>query len=70
VPILDLRVDKSFKIVGRSRFTLMADLFNALNSNAVSNFFLANGTSYNKIIATLDPGGSFQVGFRFDSNPT
>jgi carboxypeptidase family protein len=64
VPILDFRVDKAFRI-GRYRFTAMADLFNAGNSNAVTNFVLVNGANYNKINATLDPR-TFQVGFRFD----
>jgi len=64
VPILDFRVDKSFRI-GRYRFTGMADLFNATNSNAVTNFVLINGANYNKINATLDPR-VFQIGIRFD----
>jgi len=64
VPILDLRVDKAFK-VGRYRFTGMADLFNALNSNAVTNFGLINGSAFNQIIAALDPR-TFQLGIRFD----
>jgi hypothetical protein len=64
VPILDLRADKAFKI-SRYRFTVMADLFNAANSNAVTNFTLVNGANYNRIIAALDPR-TFQVGFRFD----
>jgi Carboxypeptidase regulatory-like domain/TonB dependent receptor-like, beta-barrel len=63
VPILDLRADKAFG-VGRYKFTVMADLFNALNSNAVTNFGLLNGSAYNQIIAALDPR-TFQVGVRF-----
>ena len=43
----------------------MADLFNATNSNAVTNFTLVNGAKYNQIIATLDPR-VFQLGIRFD----
>jgi hypothetical protein len=43
----------------------MADLFNATNSNAVTNFVLVNGANYNKINATLDPR-VFQLGIRFD----
>ncbi len=62
--ILDLRLDKAFKL-GRYRITGMADLFNALNSNAVTNFNLLNGPAFNKIIATLDPRTA-QVGIRFD----
>jgi len=62
--ILDFRADKAFHI-GKYRFTAMADLFNAANSNAVTNFVLVNGANYNKINATLDPR-TFQVGLRFD----
>ncbi len=61
--LLDLRVDKAFT-ADRYKLTLMVDLFNALNSNAVTNFFLANGANYNKIIATLDPRTAM-VGARF-----
>jgi hypothetical protein len=64
VPILDLRLDKAFRI-NRYRLTGMVDLFNALNSNAVTNFGLLNGAAYNQIIAALDPR-TFQFGIRFD----
>ena len=62
--LLDLRLDKAFKF-DRYKVTLMADLFNTLNSNAVTNFFLANGTNYNRIIATLDPRTAM-LGARFE----
>jgi hypothetical protein len=65
VTIVDVRVDKAFTFGGKYRLTMMADLFNTLNSNAVSNFNLLNGGQYNRIIATLDPR-TFQLGFRFD----
>jgi hypothetical protein len=61
--LLDLRLDKAFT-VDKYKFTLMVDVFNALNSNAVTNFFLTNGANYNKIIATLDPRTAM-VGARF-----
>lgn len=64
VPILDFRLDKAFR-VGRYRMTAMFDAFNIANSNAVTNFNLINGTSYNQVIATLDPR-TIQFGFRFD----
>ena len=54
VPLLDLRIDKAFRVRG-ARVALMLDLFNALNSNAVSNFVVTNGGNFNRIIATLDP---------------
>jgi outer membrane receptor protein involved in Fe transport len=65
VSIVDVRLDKAVTLGGKYRFTVMADVFNALNSNAVSNFNLLNGNQYNRIIATLDPR-TFQLGFRFD----
>ena len=43
----------------------MSTLFNLMNSNAVTNFNLTNGASYNQIIATLDPR-TLQFGIRFD----
>ena len=64
VPLLDLRVDKAVKI-GRYKVAGMLDFFNALNSNAISNFVIANGSNYNRIIATLDPR-TIQVAVRFE----
>ncbi len=64
VPILDLRVDKTFRF-DRFRIGLMFDVFNATNSNAVSNFVLTNGTNYNRIVATLDPRTA-QIAVRFE----
>ena len=64
VPIVDFRLDKAFR-VGKYRFTGMFDLFNAANTNAVTNFILTNGSTFNKIIATIDPRTA-QVGIRFD----
>ncbi len=61
--ILDLRFEKVFTF-GSTRLTAMADVFNLLNSNAVTNFFLSNGANYNKIIATLDPRTA-QIALRF-----
>jgi hypothetical protein len=63
--LLDLRWDKSFRFGQKYRFMVMADLFNVMNSNAVINFNLTNGTSFNRINATLDPR-TFMLGFRFD----
>lgn len=64
VSIVDFRLDKIFRF-GRYRVTAMADLYNVLNSNAVTNFNLLNGANYNRIIATLDPRTAM-VGVRFD----
>jgi hypothetical protein len=63
VSIVDFRVDKAFAI-NRTRIMLMFDLFNVLNSNAVSNFQIVNGTNFNRIVATLDPRTAM-VGVRF-----
>lgn len=65
VPILDLRVDKSVRLMNRFRVAVMFDAYNVLNSNAVSNFNITNGTQFNRIIATLDPRTA-QVGLRFE----
>lgn len=62
--LLDFRVDKAF-LFDRYRLTLMFDLYNTLNSNAVTNFNLNNGARFNQIIATLDPRTAV-VGIRFD----
>ncbi len=64
VPILDFRIDKSFK-VGRYKLTGMFDAFNLANSAAVTNFNLTNGASFNQIVAALDPR-TLQLGVRFD----
>ncbi len=68
-PILDFRVDKAFRFGNRYRITGMFDLFNTLNSNAVTNFIFTSGSNatngFNKIIATLDPRTA-QLGIRFD----
>jgi hypothetical protein len=60
--LVDLRAEKAFPI-GSVRILLMLDLFNALNSNAVTNFNLSNGPSFNQINATLDPRTA-QAGIR------
>jgi hypothetical protein len=64
VAILDLRVDKTFRFKDRYSITIMGDVFNLLNTNAVSNFFLVNGANYNRIIATIDPRTA-QIAARF-----
>jgi hypothetical protein len=64
VPVLNLRVDKALPLRAH-RLTLMFDLHNTLNSNAVTNFNLANGTQFNRIIATLQPRTA-QIGARLE----
>ncbi len=65
VPILDLRVGKAITVGKGYRVQAMIDVFNSLNSNAVTNFFLTNGPNYGRIIATLDPR-TIQLSVRFD----
>jgi hypothetical protein len=62
--LLDLRVEKSFRFLEKYKVVLMADLFNTLNSNAVTNFNLSNGSRFNSINATLDPRTAM-IGARF-----
>ena len=64
VPLVGLRADKSFRF-GTHSILFMFDVFNALNSNAVTNFALVNGASFNKIIATLQPR-TIQFGARLE----
>jgi hypothetical protein len=63
VPLLSVRVDKTVA-VGRYRFTGMVDAFNVINSNAVTNFNLVNGATYDQINGALDPR-TLQIGVRF-----
>ncbi len=62
IQLLALRVDKSVTI-NKVKITGMLDLFNALNTNAVTNFNIVNGTKFNLINATVDPRTA-QVGIR------
>jgi hypothetical protein len=64
VPLVSLRVDKRFT-VGRYRLTALADVFNLTNSNAITNFNLVNGSSYNQINGALDPRTA-QLAVRFE----
>jgi outer membrane receptor protein involved in Fe transport len=41
----------------------MLDAYNLTNSNAVTNFFLTSGATYNQIIAALNPR-TLQFGLR------
>ena len=54
VTMVDLRLDKAFNVGARSRITLMLDLYNLFNSNAVTNFSLRTGDN-ERVIAALDP---------------
>jgi outer membrane receptor protein involved in Fe transport len=61
--IVDLRLDKSFALPRGAKITGMLDLYNLTNSNAVTNFFLTSGSTYNRIIAALNPR-TMQLGLR------
>ena len=63
VTITDIRLDKAVSIGDGSRLTLMLDVYNLLNSNAVSNFSLRTGDE-KRVIAALDPI-AMKVGVRF-----
>jgi hypothetical protein len=62
IQLLAFRIDKSFTIQG-VKLTGMFDLFNALNTNAVTNFNIVNGSKFNLINATVDPRTA-QIGLR------
>jgi outer membrane receptor protein involved in Fe transport len=61
--LLDLRLDKSFPVGKGAKITAMLDVYNVSNSNAVTNFFLTSGSTYNRIIAALNPR-TLQLGAR------
>ena len=61
--IVDLRLDKAFALPRGAKVTGMLDLYNLMNSNAVTNFFLTSGNTYNRIIAALNPR-TMQLGVR------
>jgi hypothetical protein len=62
IHLLAFRLDKSFT-VQKVKITGMFDLFNVLNTNAVTNFNIVNGSKFNLINATVDPRTA-QVGLR------
>jgi Carboxypeptidase regulatory-like domain/TonB dependent receptor len=62
IHLLAFRVDKGFTF-NRVKITGMFDLFNILNTNAVTNFNVVNGSKFNQINATVDPRTA-QVGIR------
>jgi len=64
VGIWDIRVDYTFVVGPRTRFTLMVDVYNILNANPVTNFRAFSVSRYRVVIAILDPS-VFRVGLRF-----
>jgi outer membrane receptor protein involved in Fe transport len=63
VTMMDLRLDKTVS-VGRYKVTGMLDAYNLTNANTITNFFLVNGSTYDKVIAALNPR-TIQLGLRF-----
>ena len=63
VTLVDIRVEKAMATGGGGRLTLMADVYNVLNSNAVTNFSLRVGDN-ERVIAALDPI-ALKVGIRW-----
>jgi hypothetical protein len=65
VHILDFRAEKSFELGGRrGRITALLDVFNALNSDVVTNFRNTTGPRYKELIALLDPR-AVRLGLRY-----
>ena len=54
VTMVDVRLDKALAAGLRSRVTLMLDVYNLLNTNAVTNFSLRTGDG-ERVISALDP---------------
>ena len=64
MPIVDFRIDKAFNFSDRYQFTVMADVYNLINTNAESNFILRTGSQYNDIIEWIG-GRTLKIGLRF-----
>jgi outer membrane receptor protein involved in Fe transport len=64
VTIVDFRVDKGFTFGGKYTATVMADVYNLLNSNAETNFNLRTGSGFNQIIEWVG-GRTLKLGLRF-----
>lgn len=64
VSLLNLRLDKAFQ-VGKFKVSGMLDIYNVLNSDAVTNFALTLGPAYKTVTAALDPR-VFQAGLRIE----
>lgn len=64
VPLVSARLDRTFP-VWKARVTAMLDVFNVLNTNAVTNSNLSNGASFGQINGALDPRTA-QFGLRIE----
>ena len=63
MPLINVRVDRTLA-VWPLQADRMLDVFNVINSSAVTNFNLVNGASFDQINGALDPR-TVQVGVRF-----
>jgi outer membrane receptor protein involved in Fe transport len=64
VAIVDFRADKTFTFGGRYKLTVMADIYNLLNTNAETNFIVLTGSDFRNIIEWV-PGRTLKIGLRF-----
>jgi integrase len=55
VTLVDVRFEKTFNVSGRHRLTGIVDIYNLLNSNAVTNMVLRTGRSFGTVIEALPP---------------
>ena len=62
---VDLRVDKAWRFHDHYRITAMADVYNLLNVNPVTNFILDTGNRFDDVIEWL-PGQTLKLGLRFE----
>jgi hypothetical protein len=61
--LVDLRLDKSVSVGKGAKITGMIDVYNVTNANAVTNFFITSGATFNRIIAAFNPR-TIQFGLR------
>jgi hypothetical protein len=64
VGILDFRAEKAFSLGKAGRLALLFDVFNATNSNVVTNARPTSGTRFKEVITVLDPR-VFRLGARY-----
>ncbi len=64
VSIVDFRVDKAFNFGSKYQATVMADVYNLLNTNAETNFILNTGSDFRDIIEWIG-GRTLKIGLRF-----
>ena len=64
MPLVSVRIDRTWQ-VWRTKVTGMADVFNVINANPVTNFNLSNGPTFDQINGALDPR-TLQIGLRIE----